>query len=86
MNMMDRLVAEIRQGGTLDTRRLASKLNTSPFMVEAMLDHLRRTGFLRSYESCSEGCTGCDLSASCSLEKKGSGTRLWQYVQEAGDQ
>lgn len=81
MNMLDKLMAEIRRGGTLDTRMLARKLDASPQMVEAMLDHLRQSGFLSAYETCGDGCDGCGLRSSCRPEEKGQRPQLWQYVQ-----
>ena len=81
MTMLEKLLTEIRQGGTLDTRKLAVQLNTSPQMVEAMLEHLRQSGILRTYESCDDACGGCSLRQSCGSPKSGKPVQLWQYVQ-----
>jgi hypothetical protein len=80
MTMLEKLLTEIRQGGTLDTRKLAVQLNTSQQMVEAMLEHLRTIGILRTYESCGDGCGGCGLRQSCDTQKSDK-PQLWQYVQ-----
>lgn len=74
--MLERLVHEIRAGGTLETGALAERLGTTPQLVEAMLEHLQRSGLIQAYVSCSDGCLGCSLQDAC---KKTSGTiRLWQ--------
>jgi hypothetical protein len=80
MTMLEKLLIEIRQGGTLDTRKLAMQMNTSTQMVEAMLEHLRTRGILRTYESCGDACDGCGLRQSCSSQKSDK-PQLWQYVQ-----
>ncbi len=77
--MLEQLMNEIRAGGTLEATKLAAQLKTSPQMVEAMLEHLRRAGLLRAYEACGEGCEGCGLKQSCDPAKKHAGLQLWQY-------
>ena len=77
--MLEQLMVEIRAGGTLEASTLAARLKTSPQMVEAMLEHLRRAGFLRAYETCGDGCAGCGLKQSCGPQKKHTGVQLWQY-------
>jgi hypothetical protein len=73
--MLEKLLAEIRAGGPLETGTLAKKLDTSPKMVEAMLMHLQQTGHIRAYQSCNDGCDGCALKGECD---PASSVRLWQ--------
>lgn len=73
--MLEKLVKEIRAGGTLETRVLAARLGTSPQLIEAMLEHLQRTGLIRPYVNCGEGCRGCGLREACN---KQTAIRLWQ--------
>jgi DNA-binding IscR family transcriptional regulator len=74
--MLKQLINEIRAGGTLETRTLAARLGTSPQLVEAMLEHLQRTGLIQAYAACSDGCSGCHLQDAC---RQTPGTlRLWQ--------
>jgi DNA-binding IscR family transcriptional regulator len=75
--MLKQLMNEIRAGGTLETNTLAARLGTSPQLVEAMLEHLQRSGFIEAYANCSSaGCQGCDLQDAC---RHTPGTiRLWQ--------
>lgn len=75
--MLEQLAREIRAGGILETGELAARLGTTPQLIEAMLDHLQRSGLIQAYVSCRNGCQGCNLQDACN--KKSSGTiRLWQ--------
>lgn len=76
--MLEKLLAEIRKGGTLEVCALAENLGSSPQMVEAMLEHLRRSGLLRSYQACAEACSGCSLKGDCQDTHPKSAVRLWQ--------
>lgn len=79
--MLEKLVEEIRAGGTLETGALAARFGTTPQLVEAMLEHLQRTGLIQSYAGCSDGCQGCSLQDTC--QKPSAGTlRLWQSTSE----
>ncbi len=60
--MLQELLSILRSGGSLEIGVLAEKLNTSPQMVTAMLDHLQRMGLLTAAQDCS----GCQLASSCS--------------------
>jgi Mn-dependent DtxR family transcriptional regulator len=76
--MLERLLAEIRSGGTFETSVLAAKLGTSPALVEAMLEHLQRSGYIRSYETCRDACRGCSLKKECKSVPRTNSIRLWQ--------
>jgi FeoC-like transcriptional regulator len=80
--MLEQLLNEIRAGGTLETNALAVRLGVSPQMMQAMLEHLQRSGHIRLYSSCSEGCQGCGLRSSCNIEQRGGQVRLWQDIDE----
>jgi hypothetical protein len=73
--MLERLLNEIRLGGSLETNVLAAKLNASPQLVAAMLEHLQRMGLIRDYVNCGDGCGGCSLKSTCGAK---SPVRLWQ--------
>jgi hypothetical protein len=77
--MLEKLMQEIREGGTLETARLAQKLGTTPGMIEAMLEHLRQMGFIKAYETCGDGCSGCSLSTMCKKDVQSGQVQLWQY-------
>jgi hypothetical protein len=80
--MLSRLL-ELRAGGTRRVSDLARELETTPALVEAMLEHLAHKGYLeRVGEECSEKCAACPLGGLCAvgapstLPGTGSG-RVW---------
>lgn len=77
MTLLEDLLKAIREGGTLTTASLAQRLNTSPALIEAMLDDLARRGLLRDARpdsACASGaCSGCDLAGAC----KPHSARVW---------
>ena len=78
--MLERLLYEIRSGGSLETHALAIRLGTSPAMVQAMLEHLQRLGYIQPYgETCADGCGGCSLSLGCHVNGQAGKIRLWKY-------
>ncbi len=74
--MLEQLLDEIRAGGPLETNALATRIGTTPQLLEAMLEHLQRSGLIGAYVSCSDGCLGCNLRDACG--KTPSTMRLWQ--------
>jgi len=79
--MLEQLVQEIRAGGTLEIRELATRFGTTPQLIEVMLEHLQRSGLIQIYVSCNDCCLGCGLQDACG--KPASGTvRLWQTTGE----
>jgi DNA-binding IscR family transcriptional regulator len=76
--MLEQLLSAIRAGGTLEVGSLAARLGTSPKMVETMLEHLQRSGYIRPYQSCGEGCGGCNLKSECKSSRRVDTLRLWQ--------
>jgi len=79
--MLEQILNEIRLGGTLETGALASRFGTTPQLIEAMLEHLQRSGLIQAYESCSDGCLGCSLQDACKKPTQGA-IRLWQSKSE----
>ena len=73
--MLEELMAKVRQGGTLETGRLAAELNASVELVEAMLEHLQRQGIIHDYVRCADACAGCNLQAGCPGAPQ---VRMWQ--------
>jgi DNA-binding IscR family transcriptional regulator len=76
--MLEQLVAEIRAGGTLETGALAAKFGVSPQMMGAMLEYLRRSGYIQTYSDYGDGCQGCSLKSACGSGEKASTIRLWR--------
>ncbi|MFI4919941.1 MAG: FeoC-like transcriptional regulator [Legionellales bacterium] len=78
--MLEKLVEEIRKGGTLETGLLAARLGASPQLVQAMLEHLQRSGLIQPYLNCdTSGCQSCGLHEACSSQ---TAVRLWQTKAE----
>jgi hypothetical protein len=76
--MLEQLLTEIRAGGTLEVGALSKKLGTTPQMVEVMLEHLQRSGYIRPYETCGDGCGGCSLKADCHHAERVDLLKMWQ--------
>ena len=78
--MLERLLQEVQGGGTIDAAALAARLDTSTPMVEAMLDHLVRAGYLGEYIDCRDGCMECNLRDACDPEQVRRNVRLWHSL------
>jgi hypothetical protein len=77
--MLEKLLTEIRGGGTLQPTALAAKLNTSVGIVEMMLEDLERRGFLTQVNnSCEESCGGCPLVGDCATTSPQG--RMWMLT------
>ncbi len=84
--MLEQLLAEIRSGGTLEVGALSKKLGTTPQMVEVMLEHLQRSGYIRPYpagergasQTCGDGCGGCSLKTDCNHAERVDLLKMWQ--------
>lgn len=78
--MLEKLMAEIRSGGTLQPASLAVKLNTRVELVEMMLEDLERRGLLVQVNTtCDEPCGGCPLVGDCAV--KNPQGRMWMVTQ-----
>ena len=75
--MLEKLLQEINAGGTLETVTLAARMNTTPQLIEAMLEHLQRSGLIQDYVNCGDGCGGCNVRNECNKQAQ-SAVRLWQ--------
>jgi hypothetical protein len=66
--MLEQLLAEIKSGTTTSPITLAERLNTTPRMVEAMLDTLENMGYLTSLsnECKDDSCGACPVAGMCS--------------------
>jgi hypothetical protein len=81
--MLEELLRLIREGGSFDTGALAKRLNTSPAMVLEMMDHLRRSGLIRTYDPGQSSCEHCSLIQMCDPDKKKRDTdHMWLYEEK----
>jgi len=64
--MLNRLLELLRAGGTRRVSDLARELETTPALVEAMLEHMAQMGYLeRVGGECGEKCAACSLGGLC---------------------
>ena len=78
--MLDRLLGLLRAGGTRRVADLARELETTPALVEAMLEGLARMGYLRRVGGeCAGGCTGCSLAGRCAAAESG---QVWALTEK----
>ncbi|PKO05674.1 MAG: hypothetical protein CVU41_10450 [Chloroflexi bacterium HGW-Chloroflexi-3] len=75
--MLNKLLELIHQGGSLTPITLAQQLDTTPTMVEMMIDELTRRGMLKVSEfekNCDpESCGSCYLTKTCHSKTQ----RMW---------
>jgi len=69
--MLEKLLREINDGGTLEVSELAVRLGTSTNMVTAMLEYLSRTNYIQPYKQCTDSCAGCSLIKECKQKSEG---------------
>lgn len=64
--MLERLLALLITGGTWRIEELARTLDTTPALVQAMLEDLARRGYLKSLsDTCDAKCSSCVLAGHC---------------------
>lgn len=75
--MIEKLLREIRTGGTLQPVTLASRLGISVGLINLMLEDLEHRGLIMQYQApCGDGCGKCALSANCTSNTREKG-RIW---------
>jgi len=80
--MLERLLELLRAGGTRRVSDLARELETTPALVQLMLDELVRLGYLRRVAgSCDAHCGSCSLDGLCAT---GAGGQIWTLVEKGG--
>jgi DNA-binding Lrp family transcriptional regulator len=79
--MLHRLLSLLQEGGTRRITDLARQLDTTPELVEAMLEDLARMGYVKRVASqCSETCSACPMSQTCAAGASGQaedGGQIW---------
>jgi hypothetical protein len=79
--MLNRLLDLLRAGGTRRVADLARELDTTPKLVEMMLDDLCRMGHLKRIGGeCSAACGECPMASVCAV---GGDERLWALTEKA---
>ncbi len=78
--MLNRLLELLREGGTRQVADLARELETTPELVQVMLEDLTRMGHLRRGEGeCGEQCGACPMAGLCAA---GYGGQLWVLTEK----
>ena len=82
--MLQRLLELLRAGGTRRVADLARELDTTPRLVEAMLEELCRMGYLRRVRGgCGEACSACTVAGLCAA---GSGGQVWALTDKGREE
>ncbi len=64
--MLEQMLQIIRQDGHVNITQLARRLQTTPALVEQMLAHLERAGYLKAIDTCQPtNCQGCQAAKLC---------------------
>ena len=64
--MFDKLLGLLKRGGAVTIDQAARELDTTPEVVSGMIDHMTRTGWLRSMSaSCDTRCGECLFACDC---------------------
>jgi len=63
----------------LSIKGLSDKLDVSPGMVEALLEDMKRLGYIKE-EQCDSSCSSCQLATFCSGESNG--IIYWQITEK----
>ena len=73
--MFAKLLALLKQGGTLTIEQAARELDTTPEVVSGMIDHMTRAGWLRPLSaSCDARCGECLSARDCT---RAGNHRIW---------
>jgi len=86
--MLSRLLELLREGGTRRIDELALALDTTPALVELMLEDLARRGYVeRVSPQASGSCARCSSSGHCTGDPASMETgncQLWVFVEDDG--
>jgi len=63
--MLEKLMEILRAGGTHRVSDLARALDTTPELVEMMLEDLARAGYVKPVAACPGACASCSLANAC---------------------
>ena len=78
--MLNRLLELLWDGGSHRVSDLASELETTTELVEAMIEVLTRMGYLKQVGgACAENCASCSLAGTCTAETSG---RVWTLTEK----
>ncbi len=77
--MLSELITLLREGGTHRVVDLARALDTTPTLVEMMLEDLEQRGMLKRVGgACSGTCQSCPLAGLCAAGESG---QIWALAE-----
>lgn len=76
--MLEKLLTLLQDPRTHSLNDLAHALDTTPAMIETMLETLERLGRVRQVTGCDTGCQGCPMKNSCVPTRT---ARIWALVE-----
>jgi len=76
--MLEKLLEILRAGGTHRVSDLAHALDTTPELVEMMLEDLARAGYVKPVAACPGACASCPLVSTCIPAQPG---KAWSLTQ-----
>lgn len=82
--MLERLISELKSGRTNRVEELALRLNTTPALVQVMLDHLVKLDLVKRYQSCDDTCPACSTKSLCQVNQQGRMTGLY-FLEVSGN-
>jgi hypothetical protein len=82
--MLNQLLDLLRAGGTQQITDLARALDTTPGLVEVMLEDLCRKGYLKQVSGeCGKDCGSCSMAGLCAVGAPG---QLWTFVSDVSEE
>ncbi len=86
--MLNKLLYILQEGGTRRIVDLARELDTTPALIETMLEDLERMGYVKHLISqCSETCSACPMSGACAAGSSlpgGDDGQVWVLTGKSG--
>lgn len=78
--MLERLLREVADGGTVSSASLACRLGISEALAESMVEALRRMGYLQAaVGECVAPCDRCPVHGACLFGRQ---VRIWTLGQK----
>jgi len=78
--VLQRLLELVAEGGAHSHTDLARQLDVSEELLEQMVQHLARVGYLRTVaDGCDAQCAGCPLAKTCDI---GGPAKVWALTEK----
>lgn len=78
--MFGRLMSLLKRDGTVTIDQMARELETTPEVVNGMIDHMVRAGSLRQMSaSCDTACSECMFARDCTRAGQ---SKVWRFTSD----